>query len=38
MKIVLTVLSLAALASLAFGATGLTEVVCMPSAVAQAWS
>ena len=38
MKIVLTVLSLTALVSVAFGATELTEIVCVPPAVAQAWS
>jgi hypothetical protein len=38
MKTVLTFLSVIALASLALGASELTEVVCVPPAVAQAWS
>ena len=38
MKTILTLLSLAVLMSVAYGATELTEQVCVPPAVAQAWS
>lgn len=38
MKTILTLLSFAALMSVAYGATELTELVCLPPAVAQAWS
>jgi hypothetical protein len=36
MKTILTLFSFAALVSLAYGATGLTETVCVPPAVAEA--
>jgi hypothetical protein len=38
MKSALTLLSFALLVSLAYGASELAEVVCVPPAVAQAWS
>ena len=38
MKTMLTLLSIAVLMSVAYGATELTEQVCLPPAVAQAWS
>ena len=38
MKLFLTVLSFTTLVSVAFGAAELTETVCVPRAVAQAWS
>jgi hypothetical protein len=38
MKTILTLVSFAALMTVAYGATELTELVCVPPAVAQAWS
>jgi hypothetical protein len=38
MKTILTLLSFAALMTAAYGAAELTEQVCLPPAVAQAWS